>query len=536
MFKENANAAGISLISSWIKGSSIRSFSGIAYLKDSIVIGQEGFEKYCAHNDLTIDDFWDGRFSYFEQSGQNAKAATDFMGQDIVFYFNDGKNWAASNSFFYLAEFLAAQDIKLTTYPTVLAPYLFPTSFTQQLISDNTGIEEIKVLSATDLIQVDNGIFKIKKRAAIIPPAVSKKEYASRLVDYAAKWASISRSLLNAYPDLTKVDVTGGRDSRTVLALILAGKPDLSKINFCSNVQYTKDFEVSQALGNLYGFNIENRVVPYSKASTEAVYDLWKYGNLGVYYPVYMVGGLEPSDSLHFHGAGGGCIRDVYHGNFIDQIANKIPSTPELKLSFRLEYARCLKDWGLENVSQAKAGTVHYRSCRSRLHFGRNWYRNLFTTLVTPISSWELLTAAEALSDQERARAQIYCDLMLLCSPELAHQPFDIAEKSFSPETISSSPFAKSRPSLENYFTNFKIYAGSRKEVKSTQERSGVDFKKLLHRDIKLNADLARSINILPDNYAKSAADDINAHKSIIKAAQKASHLISIGEIVRLSS
>ncbi|WP_155848082.1 hypothetical protein [Advenella kashmirensis] len=536
MYKENADAAGISLISSWNTKISVRSFSGIVYLDSAIVIGQAGFDCYSTSNEIIKDSLWDGRFSYFEQKERNACAFTDYMGQDIIFFYRSEEHWAASNSFLFLAEFLAAKGVKLTVRaPSLVAP-LYPNSFTQQLISDRTGIAEIRMLPAHQKIEVVNGNFRVINRINPIPSKIGKSEYRDVLIQYAEKWVARTHALLAEFPNTTKVDITGGRDSRLILALICAGHDDLSNINFSSNKAQAEDFKVAQSLSTRLGFEIRNPKIPIARASNEAMLDLWKYGNLGIYYPVYFAGSTQPASTLHFHGAGGGCLREVYGDNLVNAVMQKVPASDMVRSRLRNELRTALKLWGLDDLQDPMAWTVHYRNSRSRLHFGRNWFRNLFSTLITPIASWDLVRAVSAYDKEELARAQIYCDLMLLCKPELAYAPFDTPEKSFSSEAIAASPFVENRPSLKRLIGTISIYRGQPEAIPKSQDISLSDHKQLLGRELRFNKSFAKSLNIIAPRYFVDAENALSSTQSLTKSGTKAAHIIAVGEIVKLCS
>ena len=534
MYKENADAAGISLISSWNTRTSVHAFSGIVYLDNAIVIGQEGFDLYASSNEINEEALWDGRFSYFEQDGANARAFTDFMGQDIIFFYCSDAHWAVSNSFLYLAEFLAAKGVELTVrVPSLVAP-LYSNSFTQQLVSDRTGIAQIRMLAAHQKFVVANGKVQILNRTNPIPSRISKNEYTDLLVQYAEKWVARTNALLTEFPNTTKVDITGGRDSRLILALISAGHDDLSKINFSSNKTQTRDFEVAQSLSSRFGFEIRNPRIPIARASNEAMFELWKYGNLGIYYPVYLAGSTQPASTLHFHGAGGGCLREVYGNNQVDTVMQKVPASDMVRSRLKNELRTALKSWGLDDLHDPMAWTVHYRNSRSRLHFGRNWFRNLFSTLITPIASWDLVRAVSAHSKEELSRAQIYCDLMLLCKPELAYEQFDVPEKSFTAEAISSSPFVKNRPSLKRHIGSITVYRGQDNVINTKHAVSLSDHKELMARELRFTKPFAKSLNMLPARYFKDAEDALSSTQSLTKSGIKAAHIISVGEIAKL--
>jgi hypothetical protein len=539
LFKEAADAAGIALISSWMGATPPLRFSGIAYVGDAIIIGQEGFDTYAARNQVRIEDFTEGRFSLFGKCGRDTVALTDYMGQDAAFYYHEGEQWAVSNSFLYLAEYLANQGVRLTPYQSALIPYLGPHGFTEQLISHNTPILEIKLLSATSMARIpaQTGRFTLEKRAASLEPGdIGASEYEALLVDYATKWSSRMAALVESFPSALQFDISGGRDSRAVLALCCAGVDNLSQVNFCSNKNRPEDFTIAEALASSLNFEIKNQPLQTEGASAEAAYQLWKYGNLGVYYPVYIARGTRPSQVIQFHGAGGECFRYPYSEpgeKFANLIEGRIMGPSSMKQAFKTEYYTGYQELGLP-MGQKSSGATHYRALRSRLHFGRNWFRSLSSTLVTPLASWDLLKATSFYTDREKSGAKLFCDLMFLCAPSLAHAPFDVPSKAFQPDILEASPFAKSRPSMKALRKEITLYQPEKREFQPRRPRTDIDFKRLMLRGVRENTDRAEGLGILPKGYAETAISEINNGTAFTKDSRKAAHTIAIGEVARI--
>lgn len=541
LFKEAADAAGIALISSWMGATAPLRFSGIAYVEDAIIIGQQGFDAYAARNILHLEDFTDGRFSLLGKCGDDIVALTDYMGQDALFYYHEGEQWAVSNSLLYLAEYLANQGVRLTPYKPALIPYLGPHGFTEQLISHNTPISEIKLLPATSIarISAQTGRFVLEDRTADSEPnSLGASEYEALLIDYAVKWSSRMAALVESFPGALQFDISGGLDSRAVLALFCAGVDNLSQVNFCSNKSRLEDFAAAEAVASSLNFEIRNHPLQSEGASAEAAYQLWKYGNLGVYYPVYIPRGTRPSEGIQFHGAGGECFRYPYSEpgeRFANLIEGKITGPSEMKQAFKTEYYFGYQELGLP-IGQKSSGAAHYRALRSRLHFGRNWFRSLSSILVTPLASWDLLKATSSYSERDRSGAKLLCDLMLLCAPGLAHAPFDVPSKAFEPDILEASPFSKSRPSLKDRRKEITLYRPGKREFQPPRRRTDMDFKRLMLREVRENAGRAEGLGILPEGYSEIAISELVNGTAFTKDSRKAAHTIAIGEVARICS
>lgn len=533
-YKQLADGTDLVLASSWMTLLEWQ-FSGVAYMDDAVVVGSAGMHRYCAQAPIDAQAFTDGRFALFARAGSGYIAKTDALGQDSIFYYSDERNWALSNSFYALCQHLKEHGARLTPYVPALSGFFVEHSVTHQLISNRTGVSEIRVLPADSSLMIAPHTAQVwvrRTHTLDYEQTTSRGEYEDRLVAHAAKWASRTHALIDAYGESASIDVTGGMDSRLVLGLVLAGGADLSRMNVVSNPKMPEDFAVAQALADANGFTVQNRPHRLVRPSTETDYALWKYGNLGVYLNARPALSDTLTERVHFHGACGECYRDFYRGtalNLVDNIASRVPDTAKQML--RNEFTRGFDE---AHVSGERAAVVmdHYRHFRSRFHFGRNWFRSLQGVLATPLASMDLVKASGALTKMERDRNQLFCDMLLLSSPALATAPFDKPSKAFSQAALEASPFYRHRPAIEPLMRQMKVYRGSLARTAPTATTSTDTFHGVMGRDVDANLDRARSLGIFTRDYEDRARAIAAADKVTAEIHLAAAHIVTAGEIV----
>ncbi|MEZ0470916.1 hypothetical protein [Luteimonas salinilitoris] len=535
------DTSGFILASSWTTASRRNQFSGICYTDSAIIIGSWGYERYSQQTPHNVRDLAEGRFSVIRFDGNRLEARVDALGQDILYYFHQGDAWAVSNSFLALARHLVQQGVRLTAdYATLRLP-LITHSMAQQLLSNDTGIQEIRVLPADRYLRIQ--LDRPAVRPEVLPCGdlsnegfVGRDEYVETLIRFVARSASRSAAIVRHFGDRACFDITGGQDSRLVLALLAASGIELSELNFLSNRRYEEDYKVASALGEVLGFQVRNKQVRLAGTTAETAYEMWKLGNLGVYYPVYAARGQVPQHAVHFHGACGECYRDYYGATAATLVKNINRQYPgqALAAAYADKMAKAFAELG-QDTDAPDSMMIHYRHFRSRFHFGRSAFRNLNSLLVTPLASPDLIHATRHLSREAMTDSQLALDLLLLACPELATLPFDTHDKAFKDERFAQSPFRRGRPEIAPFLRDFDVFCGPAPTWEdSTSASKQESFRDILLNDLLDKAEAAQGTGLFPANAATKAASKIVSGKRFTADAKIAAHIISVGEIATL--
>ncbi|OYQ81596.1 hypothetical protein B9T19_02695 [Ignatzschineria sp. F8392] len=532
---------GFFVVSSWDSNQK-DIFSGYCFLKNDLIFAQEGYDLYCRHYGRPdLLDLNDGRFSTVRFEEEKVSARVDDFGQDLIFYYCNQEHWAISNSFRDLFHFLNEKGQVLTPDLELMALGKIKHTLFQSLISNDTYFKEIKIL-AIDKVLV---IFKEGEKYSInlmtcnelnesFDANLSIQDVKNILLKFRDR--NIKKlNAINKYFDKIICDISGGNDSRIVLSLLL-NLTNLKNIRFATNRNWQKDYEVAQVLAKKYNLKINNS--GYYKKTIDCVesYDLWKRGNLGVYFPIYFPKHSQPTPVIHFHGAGGGNIRNAYkhdYEGFFEFLSAKLNKDDDL-LIIKDKLLKQFNQLGLD-VHDKQVMMYHYRNFRSRFHFGRSTFRNLNDYIFSPLYSIELLKLTKYY--ENKPFNQIYFDLLTVIQPDLRKIKFDTDIKNFTVENYNlGAPFedlpSPSKIESMNFWGNVTPPLLDKNITFSDSDMHKLMLldlntysKHILRSGIYTQKDIDIASNQIKEGGLSSSRDYI-----------KVSHMISVGECMFISS
>jgi hypothetical protein len=240
-------------------------------------------------------------------------------------------------------------------------------------------------------------------------------------------------------------ELTGGRDSRAVLSLMLAaaeqfGKELMQTVRIYSGISGNKDFTIASQIVDEFGLRFMDNSHDSrfgSPMATHESYEKWKSLCLGIYTPVYFPYTRHTPTAVTFGGAGGECHRRFYPEltpeKFLDGRKKFIPSAAHFKK---------LKEDILQDLASLRRGSeatihpmvVHYRHFRDRVHGGRS---PQYMNMITPLPSAILKRASSMCSQDQINRSQVLADILLNASSELALMPYDSPDKSLDTRHVT---------------------------------------------------------------------------------------------------
>lgn len=409
------------------------SLQGYAFIGPDLIIGAQGQQEYGS-----VPTGGDGAYvSVMNETTRHARIGTDAAGYARLFIYEHGTHWAVGTSLIELGEYAHAQGWQLSVdtlelkipllarriiKPSLLAPRMM----SQQMMSRSTGFKEISLLLPDEEVVVKgarNPSVNITRRETV-PPNGTYGELLETALD---EMTGRLRTLIHS--DVPVVaDITGGRDSRTVLAGLMAandtGDPIGSVVRFRSSEGVERDWKVVEPLARKYQLDVNRLPVENSVRVNPAYgYKVWRRHDLGVYFPLYPYSYARSNVALS--GAAGGVHRSVYpersiRDNVLALKTDQITSEEISQLADRVEDTMSSIDNGLD------PNLEHFRLFRNRLHGGRNSLRSLS---LAPLGSERLKQASSMLSQEHLSRAQFYADVMLNVAPDLAAEPYDDAKK-----------------------------------------------------------------------------------------------------------
>lgn len=397
---------------------------GYAQVGADIITGPDGHASYgdvpAGHDGAYVSVVHDG-------ADGSAVVGTDDTGYARVFRYQCGEKWAIGSSLMGLAEFASREAWPLSINEAQLKTFLLRprTTLGNQLTSLQTAFTEIRLLAPSEYAVIrdnESPTLEIHQRAAE-PPT----DYATALKDALDEMTGRLRTLIRSdLPVLS--DISGGRDSRTVLAALRVANdtptPLAEQVRFRSGERAEKDWVVAKPLSDKYGLQVNrpSQATSY-RVDPDYAYQVWRSHDLGIYAPIYLF--EKYSDEIALNGAAGGVHRSVYR-------------KPTMAGQLRAARSEWLSEDDLDALTESMEETLdhvaghedrrleHFRLFRNRLHGGRNPLRTLS---VAPLGSAKLRHASSLMSDEHLDRAQFYADVMHNLAPDLAAEPYDSPEK-----------------------------------------------------------------------------------------------------------
>ena len=522
--------------------------SGMAFTDDSVIFGHAGLQRWLKENN-TIDPplaLQDGRYAAVIHDKHGLSAFTDTMGQDTIFYYSKGDVWGFSNSFLALAESLSESGVRLKINHAVLAAFQIGSRslFGGQLYSHDTPIRDIYVLPINRLIRVRSQEEKEARLYVKSRPMQSQStlNYQESLIDFVTTWRRRFFSLGKAGLQGANIGLSGGFDSRITFAIAYPVLADIMKINVHSSPGKLDDLGPANVIREIYNIpERDNFKNPATIDSNEA-FNLWKLGNVGCYSPIYMPRRHSASTVINVHG---GHFRAVSYARSkpkerIRMSARHIKNNSGVREEFRNLYENSFNEIDVD-VDDPKAMQEHYLNFRARFHYGRAWYKNLSSIVVTPLLTRSLknLTDAREYSVDD-VMGQLSHDLMFLLNPDLTDVPFDSKEKFFTHQMRESCPFHRSALPRIIYDSEMKVYGDftdhssfGRKGISGENLKS--EFRDRIASEMESAVSILSEMALIDDRDINDAILENTKEGRVSKpTAPATSFIISAGAILSL--
>lgn len=480
-----------------------RLFQGYCFDKENFIFGQEGADKYFKETGREIAFGEDGCYVLAKKVEENYLLGSDCSGYKKILYFKDPNSevWAVSNSINLLVEHLAENSIRVTPNISLLMMMSAGRSVSQQPITFNTIVNEIKILPLNTLLTIGSNTIKIDK---LEESNNLSTDYSEMLLEFINIWISRFATLISCKDMLIQQGLTGGLDSRALFSISnhtyynIANKEsaDYRLVSGLTRGDDT-DLKIAKKIADYYGYEVNNKDA-YSftekPLNNEEKYLGWKNICLGLYQPIYFPRTKIDYRNISIGGHGGENHRAFYakspkvdsYNDFIKSLCSQV-AKPELKVDLAIDLYETLiqmqeADACGEDIDPL---ILHYRHFRSRFHSGLfPQYRVSFT----PLSSKYLTNIATKENSEKMISSQILYDLINITDSLLAF-PFDNPKK---------APKDKNIYHLAKLSSNFSIIIGSVfAGEKVSKEIKPIQYKKSPFKYLKEDFDKACSTKLV---------------------------------------
>lgn len=386
-----------------------------------------------------------------ERSSRTVDMRTDFLGLVPLFHAHFGDTALCSNRIHLIALAARASGHKLDLDYRYVASGIFVDSiWCTQVGTRFLPIEGVRMVRPGETVR-----FKARGMRVLPAPPIERRilepdEYRQLIRNGAEEVAAnISAAIDAASPAPLRADLTGGRDSRMILAGIVAlGR--MKEVRFgTTDVGDAADVDVASGLADYFAGSFSTEPARYATEPIppDDVLHLHRSLFFGLYHDMRLplsrpVAPAWPPSI----GVGGGCgelYRDFWQKVIGDGIDFSMTSglgraviryfrdyapwklfPPHLKKDAPPLLAQSIKS--LDGRTLGEKLDLHYLSFRNRLHFGLSGTMSSMFGAATffPLASPSLLAAARGLPPEEKAMGRVVFDLTRELCPILPYLPY----------------------------------------------------------------------------------------------------------------
>jgi len=400
-------------------------FSGYCFIGTDFIYGGGGAKLFTEATARTIDAGEDGCYVIIKKTAGGHIIGADFKGYKKLFLYQSGSEWAVSNSFVRLVSFLRDRRQPVSIDHAQLASWFVKGAFGEQLCSFATAVREIRVVPSCCYLRITPSGYCLDEF-----PRLPRIPYAEALSTFLSVWIGRLKCLL-LDPAITVFShLTGGRDTRVVLALFLAvahqlgdGAPRVRYVSLDGR-RNIDDLSVAKALSCHFGLSLNERIsVERVQLDAKESYEAWRDLCLGVYAPIYFPTSGPSPIIVTFGGGGGEAHRPFYPRippwAFLEELRKYLPV--EHGLAWKDEVLSAIRFLKQRAEAKVHPMILHYREFRDRCHVGRGAQ---YTVELLPLGS-KLLYASSNAYQGSAEDNQILFDVMQNLAPGLADMPYD---------------------------------------------------------------------------------------------------------------
>jgi len=519
---------------------------GCAFHDSDIIIGNFGYRKFRHNRNMTIDPGHDGAYITLNRDGDSITIGTDHGGYSHLFFYSVPGFWAISNSFLDLVGYISRSNGRLTADVVSLSGFCIRSALGDQPSTLSTAVKEISILppgkkivatEATSVSPATFGLVDIDTRLHDLP---STEEEALEL--FISIWLSRVSTILQSGLRIS-CDITGGRDSRAVLAIILRvakvlDAPLSELVHFNSNRSLNKDFEVANQIAEEFSLEL-GRNSPFNsmRPDHEDAYRIWRALYPGAYHRLHIPSIARSHEFVWFSGGGGESHRRVVGIGWCKEVEDLVIKAQADFPSVAI-HERFLKQFRLDLESlrfgreaEFPSLLLHFRNFRERFHHGR---RSGTLNSICPLSSQYLRNCSNLSSKRMWESGGLLAKVIADTTPRLLNIGFDKPYDLF--KDIAAARLNRIYK-LYDIDTSGRAYFDSEPVVGARGYR-GVDVLGMIADDFQKNSERASKLGLF-------SSDQLTNSENVMCQALEAggftkssegrllSHIVLAGELVR---
>ena len=268
----------------------------------SIVIGSTGYKKWKKMHGKSHPLEFEGTYVHANWTEQKLTIENDLFSYFPVIYFSTPDVIVASDSMYVLSRIRRMLNLPCKLNHDVIHSRSWTHGLACAVMSNQTQIQGIEILSPGKHIESTLGD---KLSTRIIHKSI-KEIFQEKHASYAEALVQATRQLYASTMSFSHIEdihlnfgLSGGLDSRLLLAILLKNLQSLSKVSITTNTHATRrgDFQVVSDLSKKYNFEFNNkkeelaehRKNPQVKSIREDnTFGYWVLSNMGIFDMMYL--------------------------------------------------------------------------------------------------------------------------------------------------------------------------------------------------------------------------------------------------------
>ena len=473
-------------------GNCAKTGSGLMFFKGwfqdhtsrSVVLGAKGFTewtKQASKSESFANEGHEGAYVLASVADEVFTVRNDFFSYMPVLYFKETDLFVCSDSLYVLSKIRNYLGLQCTLNKRTMHTRSWIQGLACAPMSNETQIEEINLLSPGKHIELhpSRAFFSSKQniwekrvvRETHLRPLFKCEytHYTSALRNVTVQFAESIHAIVNLDDVLVNVAISGGLDSRVILAALLHDSAAVDRIDFKTNTHPTRagDFAVVERLSHRFGFNFNDsdkarqhrrkHGLQLTKMNDRAA--LWVLSSMGLFDMTYLHDSYLPHPYIiDIGGHGSESMKGTFSAHVLSDLIKRKEVTKKAIFSRH----------GLRHIREAKKANKRYDSIQSELatalasggiHLDEKgsfiWH---YLSYKSPIANGRFLNRSAvgmrpfikrdmfALSvsninpfiDAESATPTMVHDMLILLNPELSGIEFENPKNNISQEYIES--------------------------------------------------------------------------------------------------